>query len=169
MEKKDGLASTAVWAIVAGGLLAGTVDLMQALYLFGSRVPISIAAGLLGHRARHGGAGIYILGVLLHFFLAFSFTGFYYAVSRRLKFLAEYPLVCGLVYGAGVELVMSYAVLPLSALHATGPYTLHDVLRGLLVHMVTVGLPISYSVSKLGKPVGDAGRRGDASAVYGAS
>jgi hypothetical protein len=45
-----------------------------------------------------------------------------------------------------VELVMSYIVLPLSALHAKGPYELHDVLLGLLVHMVVVGLPISFSV-----------------------
>jgi hypothetical protein len=155
MKEKGGSRSTAARAIVAGGLIAGVVDLTQALYLFGRRVPISIAAGLLGPRARNGGAGIYTLGVLLHFFIATAFTAFYYVASRRLKFLAAYPLVCGLVYGACVELVMSYVVLPLSALHATGPYTLQDVLQGLLVHMVTVGLPISYSVSKLGKPVGN--------------
>jgi hypothetical protein len=51
-----------------------------------------------------------------------------------------------LFYGMAVELVMSYVVLPLSALRAKGPYELHDVLLGLLVHMVVVGLPISYSV-----------------------
>jgi hypothetical protein len=61
-------------------------------------------------------------------------------------FLEEHPLVCGLFYGMAVELVMSYVVLPLSALRAKGPYELHDVLLGLLVHMVVVGLPISYSV-----------------------
>jgi len=36
--------------------------------------------------------------------------------------------------------------LPLSALHAKGPYALHDLILGLLVHMVVVGLPISFSV-----------------------
>jgi hypothetical protein len=144
-----------VLAIVAGGLIAGVVDLMQAFYLFGREVPISIAAGLLGGQARQGGAGTCMLGVLLHFFIATTFTAFYYAASRRLKFLTEYPLVCGLVYGACVELVMSYVVLPLSSLHATGPYTLHDVLQGILVHMVTVGVPIAYTVSILGKPVSE--------------
>jgi hypothetical protein len=65
--------------------------------------------------------------------------------------LKEHPLVCGLAYGAGVELVMTLIVLPLSALHAKGPYQLHDLILGLLVHMVVVGLPISYSVWRFAK------------------
>jgi hypothetical protein len=74
----------------------------------------------------------------------------YYAASRRLTFMTEHPLVCGLLYGITVELVMTYIVLPLSALRARGPYELHDVLLGLGVHMVVIGLPISYSVRRFG-------------------
>jgi hypothetical protein len=59
--------------------------------------------------------------------------------------------VCGLFYGIAVELVMSYIVLPLSALHARGPYDLREVLQGLLVHMVVIGLPISFSVRRFAK------------------
>jgi hypothetical protein len=138
-------------AIVAGGLIAGTLDLTQAFILFGRRVPLVIAAGLLGRPALHGGAATYALGVLLHFFIAFSATAVYYAASRRLAFLKEHPLVCGLFYGIAVELVMGYIVLPLSALHDRGPYELHDVLQGLIVHMVMVGLPISFSVRRFAK------------------
>jgi Na+/alanine symporter len=136
----------ALLAIAAGGLIAGSLDLTQASILFGAKVPLVIAAGLLGPRALQGGAGTYVLGVCLHFFIASSATAIYYGASRRLVFLIEHPLVCGLFYGMAVELVMSYVVLPLSALHAKGPYELHDVLLGLLVHMVVVGLPISFSV-----------------------
>ena len=138
-------------AIVAGGLIAGTLDLTQAFILFGRRVPLVIAAGLLGRPALHGGAATYALGVLLHFFIAFSATAVYYAASRRLAFLKEHPLVCGLFYGIAVELVMGYVVLPLSALQDRGPYELHDVLQGLVVHMVVVGLPISFSVRRFAK------------------
>lgn len=141
---------SAVLAIAVGGLTAGVLDLSQACILFGRDIPLVIAAGLLGPSALHGGIATYILGVLLHFFIAFCFTVFYYASSRRLGFLAQHPLVCGLAFGAGVELVMSYVVLPLSKLHARGPYELHDVLQGLLVHMVVVGLPISFSVRRFG-------------------
>jgi Na+/alanine symporter len=134
-----------------GGFTAGTLDLLQACILFGARIPLVIAAGLLGRQALKGGMGTYVLGVLLHFFIAFSFATSYYAASRRLSFLKEHPLVCGLAYGAGVELVMTLIVLPLSALHAKGPYQLHDLILGLLVHMVVVGLPISYSVWRFAK------------------
>lgn len=141
----------AVLAIAVGGLIAGTLDLTQACILFGAKIPLVIAAGLLGRQALKGGIGTFVLGVLLHFFIATSFAAFYYAASRRLGFLKEHPLVCGLAYGAGVELVMSLVVLPLSALHARGPYELHDLILGLLVHMVVVGLPISFSVWRFAK------------------
>jgi hypothetical protein len=136
----------ALLAIAVGGVIAGTLDLLQACILFGWDIPLSIAGGLLGRQAVHGGAGTYILGVLLHFFIACSAAATYYAASRKLRFLTEHPLVCGLFFGAAVEEVMSLVVLPLSALHARGPYELHDLILGLLVHMVVVGLPVSYSV-----------------------
>lgn len=141
----------ALLAIGVGGVIAGTLDLLQACILFGWDIPLSIAGGLLGRQAVHGGAGTYVLGVLLHFFIACSAAATYYAASRKLRFLTEHPLVCGLFFGAAVEEVMTLVVLPLSALHARGPYELHDLILGLLVHMVVVGLPISYSVRRFAR------------------
>jgi hypothetical protein len=141
----------ALLAIGAGGLVAGALDLAQACILFGADIPLATAAGLIGPRAFQGGAGIYILGVFLHFVIAFSAAATYYVASRRMVFLREHPLVCGLSFGAAVELFMRLIVLPLSALHARGPYTLHDLILGLLVHMVIVGLPISFSVRRFAR------------------
>jgi len=147
LEKKR-----ALLAIAVGGISAGAVDLLHACILFGWDIPLSIAGGLLGPQAaEHGGIATYALGVLLHFFIAVSAAAIYYAASRRLVFLKEYPLVCGLFFGAAVELVMRLVVLPLSALHARGPYELQDMIRGLLVHMVLIGLPISYSVRRFSR------------------
>ena len=143
--------SSALLAIAVGGGIAGTLDLAQACILFGWKIPLAIAGGLLGRQAFRGGVGTYVLGVLLHFFIAFSAATVYYAASRKLGFLKEHPLVCGLFFGAAVEEVMSLIVLPLSALHARGPYTLHDLILGLLVHMVVVGLPISFSVRRFAR------------------
>jgi hypothetical protein len=141
----------ALLAIAVGGGIAGAVDLTQACILFGRDIPLVIAGGLLGPRAFQGGAGTYILGVFLHFFIAFSAASIYYGASRRLGFMAEHPLVCGLFFGGAVEEVMTLVVLPLSALHARGPYQLHDLVVGLLVHMVVIGLPISFSVRRFAK------------------
>ena len=144
----------AILAIAAGGLIAGTLDLTQACILFGWDIPLAIAAGLLGRQALHGGAGTYILGVFLHFLIACSVASIYYGASRRLTFLTEHPLVCGLFYGAAVEEVMNLVVLPLSALHSRGPYELRDLILGLVVHMVVIGLPVAYSVRRFASPTG---------------
>jgi len=110
-----------------------------------------VASGLLGRQAIRGGPGTYVLGVFLHFFIALSVATIYYVASRRLSFLKEHPLVCGLFYGMAVELVMNLVVLPLSALHARGPYELHELLQGLLAHMFLIGLPISFSIRRFAK------------------
>jgi hypothetical protein len=141
----------AILAIGVGGLVAGALDLSQALILFGTGIPLAIAGGLLGSQAFKGGAAIYVLGVLLHFFIALSAAAIYYAASRRLGFLRVHALVCGLFYGAAVDTVMRLIVLPLSALHARGPYQLRDLLQGLLIHMVLIGLPISFSVRRFAR------------------
>ena len=141
----------ALLAIGVGGLIAGTLDLLQACILFGWDIPLAIAGGLLGRRAFQGGVGTYVLGVLLHFFISLSAATVYYEASRRLTFLKEHPLVCGLFFGAAVEEIMNLVVLPLSALHARGPYTLHDLILGLLVHMGVIGLPISFSLRRFAK------------------
>jgi hypothetical protein len=143
--------NSALLAIAVGGGVAGTVDLLQACILFGWDIPLVIAGGLLGRDAFQGGVGTYILGVFLHFFIACSAAAVYYAASRKLRFMTEHPLVCGLFFGAAVEDVMRFIVLPLSALHSRGPYKLKDLILGLVVHMVVVGLPISFSVRRFAK------------------
>ncbi len=142
---------SALLAIAVGGGIAGTVDLLQACILFGWDIPLAIAGGLLGPGAFNGGAGTYILGVALHFFIACSAAAVYYGASLKLGFLKEYPLICGLFFGAAVEDFMRFVVLPLSALHAKGPYKLNDLVLGLVVHMIVVGLPIAYSVRRFAK------------------
>ena len=141
----------ALLAIAVGGGVAGTLDLLQACILFGWDIPLVIAGGLLGREAFQGGVGTYVLGVALHFFIACSAAAVYYGASRRLRFMTEHPLVCGLFFGGAVQEVMNLVVLPLSALHSRGPFKLHDLILGLAVHMVVVGLPISFSVRRFAK------------------
>jgi hypothetical protein len=138
----------AVLAIGIGGLVAGTLDLLQACIYFGWDIPLVIAGGLLGRKAFSGGAGTYILGVALHYFIALSAAAIYYAASRRLTYLKESWIVCGLFFGAAVDDFMRLVVLPLSALHSHGPYELQDLLKGVCTHMVVIGLPIAFSVKR---------------------
>jgi hypothetical protein len=135
-------------AIAVGGGVAGAVDILQASIEEGWDIPKVVAAGLLGEQAFHGGVGTWFLGMFLHFCIAFSAAAVYYAASRKLPFLTEYPLVCGLCFGGYVDLVMHLIVLPLSALHTQD---LNYLLPGLLQKMVVVGLPISFNVRRFAR------------------
>ncbi len=46
---------------------------------------------------------------------------------------------------------MNLVVLPLCALHAMGPYKYHGLVQGILVHMLIIGLPISFSLNRLAR------------------
>jgi hypothetical protein len=135
-------------AIGVGGLVAGAIDLTVAYISFGVGVPRAIAGGLLGRSAFQGGPGVYALGVFLHFFIAVSAAAVFYAASRVLVFMRRNSIVSGLFFGMGLYLVMNLIVLPLSALHVTHPIALHDMIQGLLVHMILIGLPISFSIRR---------------------
>jgi hypothetical protein len=65
--------------------------------------------------------------------------------------MTEHALVCGMFFGIAIYLVMNLIVLPLSALHVTHPIALRDLIQGLLVHMIIIGLPISFSVRRFAR------------------
>lgn len=138
--------------ILVGGFVAGSFDLIAAFITFGWGVPRAIAAGLLGRQAFQGGIGTWILGVLLHFFIAYSAAAVYCAASRKLDFLKTHFVVCGMFYGIGLFLVMNLIVLPLSGLHAAGPYRLRGLVQGVLVHMFLIGVPIAFCLYKFSAP-----------------
>ena len=138
-------------AILVGGLVAGALDAAFAFYIYGAHMPQGIASGLLGRSSFQGGAATWILGLAIHFFIALAMAAVYYAASRRLPFLVQYPLVCGLFYGMGLYLVMNLVVVPLSAIHARAPIERGAMIQGLLAHMVLIALPITYSVKRFGR------------------
>ena len=137
-----------LFPIIVGGLVAGSFDLTSAFITFGFGVPRAIAAGLLGRQALHGGVGTWILGVFLHYFIAYSAATVYCVASRRLEFLRPHFLVCGMFYGIAVFPVMNLIVLPLSGLHHSGTYQLRALIQGILVHMFLIGVPIAFSLYK---------------------
>lgn len=149
--------SKAYRAILRGGLLAGTLDILAAFINSGlrgvgpTRVLQAIASGLLGRDAFNGGFATAALGLVLHFFIATTATAFYYAVSRKLKVLVDHAVVCGLAYGIPVYLVMNLVVLPLSAVPFKPPHTLDAVVTAALILMFCVGLPIALIVRRYTK------------------
>jgi hypothetical protein len=147
--------SNANRAILLGGLLCGALDLTAAIVVYGlmrGRSPIlimqSIASGLLGAKSYDGDAASASLGVFLHFFIAFSAAAVFYFVSRKLHFLVQYAIACGILYGIAVYFFMQLIVLPLSAFPHKSSFVLTWVGLGVIIHIFCVGLPISLATRK---------------------
>jgi hypothetical protein len=147
--------SSAVLAIFWGGLACGAFDITQAMVAFHLQSGLkpmtllqSVASGLLGRSSFQGGTKTAVLGAFLHFFIAFSWAAIYYVASRRLTFMIEKPVVTGLIYGEFVWIIMTFVVLPLSAIHRWPTWNNAAIITGPIGHMFLVGLPISLAVKR---------------------
>jgi hypothetical protein len=148
----------ALQVILCGGLVAGTLDLTAAFVSSWLRAGVgpvrvmqSISSGLLGAASFTGGAQTAALGVALHFLIATTVTAVFYLASRSLRFLVEYPVVAGLLYGVAVYVFMNFVVLPLSAVPQRGAPPLSGRIIGLLVIMFCVGLPVALVVRRFSR------------------
>jgi hypothetical protein len=145
-----------VRAILLGGMTVGCLDLADALIFFTARgaKPIrivqAIASGLLGPAAFQGGWRTVLLGVGLHFFIAFSIVTTFVLVSSRWRGLRGRPLLWGPLYGIAVYLVMNLVVVPHSHV-IPGHKTLVVIVNGLLIHMLGVGLPSALFAARIGR------------------
>jgi hypothetical protein len=143
--------NTLVPALV-GGCAAATLDAASAFHAFGWNMPKGIAAGVLGASARYGGAGTWILGLSLHFFILIVAAALYGIASWRWTFMRVNFLLCGVYYGISVFLFMNLAVVPLSAFPLSfAPFKVSGLISGMLMHVLLVGLPISISYRFLGR------------------
>jgi hypothetical protein len=147
------LKSRALPAIFWAGLVSGVLDITAAFIVYGyfglrpMRLLQGIAGGLLGPRTFAGGLATALLGLFCHFFIAYSAAAVFFAVSRRLLFLVEHPVVSGFLYGVVVYFFMNRIVVPLSA--ATKyPFSFKMMFIGVVIHMFCVGLPISLIVRR---------------------
>ena len=147
--------SRALRAILLGGLIAGTIDISYACifsYLRRGTSPVrvlqSVASGALGRSAFDGGARTAALGLVFHFLIATIASAVYYLASRPLRFLVNYAVICGPLYGLCVYLVMNFVVLPLSAIGSRPALPPSVLISGLLIHMFGIGLPIALVVRK---------------------
>ena len=147
--------SRSLRGILWGGAIAGVLDITFACIFYGwmrGRSPVavlhSVASGLLGAKASEGGAATAVLGLVLHFVIAFGAATVFYLASRKIPFLLRHPVVSGLIFGIGVYVFMNWVVIPLSAFPVKLSYPLRAVIPGLLAHMFLIGLSISLAVRR---------------------
>src|SRR5262249_15968424 len=79
------------------------------------------ASGLLGKAAYDGGAATALLGLAVHFLIAFAAATVFVLASERLPALRRAAVGWGLAFGVAVFALMSFLVLPLSTIRASLP------------------------------------------------
>jgi hypothetical protein len=140
------------------GTTVGVLDGTAAVVVAGLRgVPPDrvfqyISSGLLGRSSYEGGAATVILGVILHFIVAFGAATIFVLLARSLGFIRKNPLILGPLYGIAVYFFMSEVVVALSNV-TRQPRTLSGTVTGILIHIFFVGLPIALITSHSPQPM----------------
>ncbi len=141
-------------AILVGGLIAGTLDILYATGYSAWRgmAPQQllqfVASGLLGQASFDGGNATAALGLLLHYLMMLLIAVIFYVLSRQLPFLVRKPIVWGPVFGFLVYWTMNLVVMQLSATPNKWRFIPLSFATGILVHMLFIGLPIAWAASK---------------------
>jgi len=158
-------ATSALRAIMTGGLVAGTLDIgAAALINHASPALIThyIASGVLGRAALSAGTSVTYLGLALQWAMSIVIAAIYWFVTAAIPRLRDRWLAGGLLAGLVIFLVMNFIVMPFSA----APVTLHDVIARFrvgkaaedLIAMWVFGLIVAYCARYLGlAPRGEAG------------
>jgi len=150
---RTALPTSALFTILAGGAIAGTLDIAFAFTFAGMhgasplRVLQFIASGLLGKDSFGDGWWSGALGAVCHYTILTVATSLYLVTSRRFSALARHPFICGPLYGVTIYLVMNFIIVPLSAVQSRG-HTLEGVIGDMASHLFFVGLPIALLVRR---------------------
>ncbi|HET9446624.1 MAG TPA: hypothetical protein VFO35_10215 [Steroidobacteraceae bacterium] len=141
-------------AILVGGLIAGTLDILYAIGFSAWRgTPPQtllqfVASGLLGPASFEGGNATAALGLLLHYLMMLLIAAIFYGLSRQLPSLVRKPFVWGPVFGFLVYWVMNLVVMQLSATPNKWRFVPISFATGIVVHMFFIGLPIAWAAAR---------------------
>lgn len=139
---------SAVVAILLGGAIAGIVDIGAASAINGFIDPVRIlrfiAGGLVGlPAAKAGGMDMVALGFGLQVGMGVLIAAIYNIGAMIVPVLRRHWLPAGIAFGAGVFAVMTYVVVPLSAIGGgMPPFTVKQALN--LVAMLVFGTIIAW-------------------------
>ncbi|MDB5673835.1 MAG: hypothetical protein JWM65_817 [Sphingomonas bacterium] len=137
-------------AALAAGFAAALIEMVFVLPIQASmgHPPIlvfqSIASGLTGTAAYGGGTTSALVGITLHLLISLVSAACYIAAATRLPLLNARPLIGGLLCGVVAYAVMTWIVLPLSAIGyrpTTNPWMM---LLSFSIHLFGFGIPLAY-------------------------
>ena len=154
MKSPNSLFKSPLQTILFTGLLAGTLDILSAIYFLGKGNATAIlkfvASGAFGKTALEGSNEMAFYGLFFHYFIAFSFTILFFYAYPRLAVLRKNKIIVGLLYGVFVWAVMNLIVLRFTQI-LPRPFTLLGVTKNMGILMYAIGLPIAWFTNRFYK------------------
>lgn len=150
---------SAGWAILAGGSIAGSLDILYAITywsfngLSAERVLQSVASGVFGKASYSGGMATALAGLGLHFAMSYAYAAAFLLAGQRLPQVQRRPAWCGIAYGIGIFFFMRHVVLPLSAFPHPVVFRPLGSTLDLMSHMFFFGLPIALASARAWRPL----------------
>lgn len=143
-------------SIFLSGLVAGTLDILAAIFVYAFilekttaiKILQSIASGIFKKEAYSGESQMIWYGLGLHYLIAFIFSWFYFTIYPYLPFLKKSTIISGFMYGIFVWIVMNLIVLPI--VFPVLPEKNFDfpLLLSITIIMLCIGLPIASFTKK---------------------
>lgn len=152
MTEAQNHSSSLPWkTILLAWLLVGTLDILSASANFliqGGTNPVNIlvyiSSAIYGPAAREiGPPSMAILGLALHYLIAFIWTIIFFVLYPRIPAMAKNRVVTAVVYGFFMQIIMSQVVVKFSNT-AKGPFNLTSFLINGMILVVAIGLPLSF-------------------------
>jgi uncharacterized membrane protein YagU involved in acid resistance len=144
--------SNTLKAILAGGFIAGTIDIgaAVAIYHIGPIAILhAIASGLIGKASYASGLNTALLGLILQWAMSLIIAAIFVRAANRLPVLRRRWLAMGLAYGVAIFVVMTFIVVPLSASYPKNPPKLPGAAEQFIA-MLLFGVIISYCAKRFG-------------------
>jgi hypothetical protein len=151
--------------IIKAGVIVGTLDILTACtyYFFKTgNNPLNIlkyiASRIFGEKASAGGNTMIVLGLILHYVIAFAFTTFFFWLFPRIGGFSKSKIGTGIIYGIFVWAVMNLVVVPLSNIPGR-PFNLVNSVINAVILIVCIGIPLSFMATEFYEKA-SAGKKG---------
>lgn len=150
MKQENHTKRSPIRSVIALWLIVGSLDILSAIidyFIATGKNPSGIfkyiASAILGNDAFSGGAGVVLLGLVLHYVVALIFTVFFVWLYTKTNSLPNNKFLCGFLYGAFIWAIMNLIVVPLSAAPAF-PFHLVKAIKAMLILIFMIGFPLSF-------------------------
>ena len=138
---------------LTAGLIAGALDITAACihaFIKNDTAPMQVlrgvASGAFDPKTFSSPALLSLCGLLIHFFIAISFTFFFFFLAKLIPSLVKYPIPIGILYGIFVWGTMRFIILPyisrLNPKPIVGKEAITNAVIAAGIIVICVGIPV---------------------------